>query len=738
MTEITDTRRRLWLYAVLFVAAFAVFFTLPRQYAFPLLAASVIISIASVLRFPLRYFRWFIQSITDIIDQISVRSQARLRLYSLAVLVSATLVLLPVNEERYWFVGVSLVFASVPLLARTLPINSTQLDNLPAYVPSRTRWWHIVVAVAGAAGLVLLAWLALPDQRNMAKGFFNTHLQHALLWLAVILLVYGFAGGKLRLTRPNRIGIMVLAMTVLALCIRLWQLGTALPYMVDEWLYTTAIVFLEKGDYGAPLLRRVTGYISGTHLYTYWGAVSSDWAGDGFFGLRLASVILGTLTVSAAGALGYEAARLKQQDKRTATFIGTLTALTLATLPVHIHYSRLALLTIAAPVVGTLAAALTLRAMRLNHRALYVLAGAALGLTQYFNEAGRLLMPPLFAFWIIGLLLSGHLPEVRARWRGVLLAASVAMLIGIVPWAVNGLSGEPMLTRFNVGSNMLDEGVSLADRYNLIRRSLPGAVTTLTSRPDPTGFFGGSQPFIPAWMLLPFLFGVGVMLAQWREPAYLLILVWIALTILGNSLLQKTSTPRYVIVAPPVALTAVIGLYYLLKHSIRQQWVLTSTVSIMMALSVVNVVYYYRVAVPSLIDEIHELLIERRFYSAEYMLRTLRHNIPEGAYIHVIHDEHQNPLLVAVSQFVEKPAITFIDTDEQNVTPAIADLRPNWAHVVFVKPNDSDSLAQIKALYTLDGPYYIEDDTPEELRMMMYIIVDRKPALLDEAESDPS
>ena len=724
----TETRnqplRLQGLYGVLFLGMFGLLLVLPRPMAFGLLMATSLISLVVVIRYPQHTVRRLVQAIRGAVRTVGPTRRESYRLYSLLAVAVATILLLPVHEERYWLLGVVLLLVTPVLLAATLPPLDSTADDGPAYTVSPTRWWHGAAACTGLLLLVLLTWLSIPVKRPIDVSFLNTHMQHGLFIAALAALIYGFSGGHARILRPNRAALLIVAATVLALGLRLWQLGTALPFLIDEWLYTTAIVYMDYGDYTAPLMNRVSSYISATYLYTYWSTVLSGVAGDGFVGLRMGSVVLGTLTVAAAGALGYEAARMSRQNQAQAATIGALSAILVATLPAHIHYSRIALLTIAAPMVATAAAALTLRALRCNHRGVYVLAGAAVGLTQYFNEAGRLLMPPVFAFWVMALIAGGQLPTLRARWRGILLAVMLAVLVGCVPWAVNALSNEPVLTRFDANSNMLHSNATLYDRVTLVRNSMRGAVTTLTSRPDPTYFFGGPQPFIPVWMLAPFLLGVAAMAARWRNPANLLLLMWIILTILGNSLLLQTSTPRYVIMAPVASVATVLGLYTLLRYTIQERFVRISAIGLIAVLSVVNVSYYFRVSIPHLERDIHNALMSEGLYAPEYVLRTLRHYTPDGAHVHIIHHFHRQPVLVAVSQFIDKSRVSLIDTDEDDLAYRMQNLSSDWRHVVFVSPEDDASLAQLRAMYTLDGPYFIDDDTPNAIRMMMYIIVD--------------
>ena len=103
-------------------------------------------------------------------------------------------------------------------------------------------------------------------------------------------------------------------------------------------------------------------------------------------GLRILSVIVGTLGIPALYFLAKELF-----DRKTAL----LAALMPGRFPPHIQFSRIALNNIVDPLFGTLALAFLVRGLKYNRPLDYALSGAALGLTQYFYEGGRLLFPAL-------------------------------------------------------------------------------------------------------------------------------------------------------------------------------------------------------------------------------------------------------------------------------------------------------------------------------------------------------
>ncbi|HRF98926.1 MAG TPA: hypothetical protein PLZ51_27135, partial [Aggregatilineales bacterium] len=82
--------------------------------------------------------------------------------------------------------------------------------------------------------------------------------------------------------------------------------------------------------------------------------------------------------------------------------VAFVSAVMLATLPIHIQFSRLALNNIADPLFGTLTFYFIARGFKYPHkmRGNFAWAGAMLGLTQYFYEGGRFLYPALTLGWL--------------------------------------------------------------------------------------------------------------------------------------------------------------------------------------------------------------------------------------------------------------------------------------------------------------------------------------------------
>jgi asparagine N-glycosylation enzyme membrane subunit Stt3 len=101
----------------------------------------------------------------------------------------------------------------------------------------------------------------------------------------------------------------------------------------------------------------------------------------------MATVIMGTLSVVAAYGAGRELFNRR---------IGIVAGLILATLPLHLFYSRIATGNLGDALFSTLMVYFAARAFRDNRRGDWVLLGVSLGMSQYFFEGGRFLFPVVF------------------------------------------------------------------------------------------------------------------------------------------------------------------------------------------------------------------------------------------------------------------------------------------------------------------------------------------------------
>jgi hypothetical protein len=302
-------------------------------------------------------------------------------------------------------------------------INAAQAAE-HAITGGRARWFLIV------PGLFLLAF-GTEISANVLKTerlpLLGPQIQCIALASGLALFAAGMIGVR-RLSLP-RLRIRwseifpVLGILVLAFAVRAYKVDTLVRLSVDEGHYMEGVYyFIPPDQTTTDLLTTPSGNLPATTLYSYWNLGTSLIWGRNLVGLRMADIILGTLTVLAAYGVGNALF-----DRR----MGIIAALMLATFPLHVFYSRVSIGSIGDPFFGTLAIMLAARGFRWNRRTDWILMGVSLGMAQYFYEGGRLLFPVVFLCWtiLIVLVLRKRIKPLR---RGLLLAV-ISTIVVVTP-----------------------------------------------------------------------------------------------------------------------------------------------------------------------------------------------------------------------------------------------------------------------------------------------------------------
>ncbi|GAB4514461.1 MAG: hypothetical protein OHK0046_16590 [Anaerolineae bacterium] len=478
--------------------------------------------------------------------------------------------------------------------------------------------------MGGGLGFILLTFLS-PD--------FTTHTQMTLFVLSVFLLLW--AGWPRGAAPPAALTTLlpITLVVLLAFLLRLGNLEYAIHRHVDELLSVDSVVQLRSDPY-TPLLVPYQGVAAFPRLYAYIQLHTMPLFGATLTSLRLVSVILGTVGVAAVY-------RLALPDRR----LGLLAALLLATLPPHLHFSRLGLNNIADPAFGTLALAFVL-----GER--YILAGVMLGLTQYFYEGGRLLYPALLLAW------AALHPQ---RWRGWVRLLGVFVLVAAPVYLTLLMNDLPLAPRLNATSHGAEWTVEKFWR-----------ALTFFAWQDASWFYGG------AFVLAVPLVILG--LFRWRDRVVRLAVLWLLITVLGNSLLRDPlEAPRYVVAYPALAVLMAAGVVQMGRW-MAPYWRLPVTGVVVGGVMLLHTVYYFGVHIPWFLEEFRSPLL-----MDDIRFRTV--DVPRNTHIHLITDEIVFPTdSLAYLQYVGHDSSVFITTiHPHEFNPELLDqLEPNRNHVFFV------------------------------------------------------
>jgi 4-amino-4-deoxy-L-arabinose transferase-like glycosyltransferase len=455
--------------------------------------------------------------------------------------------LMPTAAVFFGLAALALLYAM--RLVRYVPAGLTPASS--ALHADARRWWPLPFGL----GVVMLAAVAEYNVQQLPLEYPAVHynLQFALLALATSLVVWGLAGAPaLPRLRLNWCPLLpIAAITALGLALRLWNLDWFIRALVDE-LHVSDGVLALWWDEHTRILTGMSGLAPFPRLYVIWDAWLIDLFGPSLAALRLASVVLGTLMIPTVYALAQTLF-----DRKTAL----IAAFFLAVLPVHLNYSRLAFPQLGDPLFGMLGFLFAARGLKFNRRFDWALAGAMLGLSQYFSEAGRLLYPPLMLVWLLYLIIvtPGHL---RPQWRGILIGGLAMLLLSATLYYVTLNTNATLTARLNdagIGSGyfteLFQDGLTLDELGELTRRVLRPIVFYLSLPP-----WSVEPQFAPGMTAAVLMLGIAAFVPRWRS-AGVLIPGWMLATSLGNVLMQdSTYQARYVVVFPAVAVALAVGL----------------------------------------------------------------------------------------------------------------------------------------------------------------------------------
>jgi hypothetical protein len=342
--------------------------------------------------------------------------------------------------------------------------------------------------------------------------------------------------------------------------------GIFLVALFPRLIQAETIPVLLTGDEGSSG-RAATMYANGEldHLFrTDWYAFPSFYfAIPGlfirFFGttvaaLRASSAMPGALTVVAA----FLVAR-KAFGERT----GWFTAIFLAFLHFHVHFSRIALNNIWDGLWFIVAVGALWYGWRYEHRNAYLLAGLSLGMGQYFYSSGRLIVP-VFATWLVFLAIFER--ERAKKAIPDLLLMLLTALVTVLPLIYFYIQVPEEFAAPMNRVSILGEWL----RFNVETRGLPAWQILL----EQLWFGFGAFVYVPlrAWYFpeIPILrpiaavfFMVGLMLMFLRkEKSFpLLLAIWLAgFGFLGALSESTPAAQRYPASAPALAIIVALGL----------------------------------------------------------------------------------------------------------------------------------------------------------------------------------
>jgi 4-amino-4-deoxy-L-arabinose transferase-like glycosyltransferase len=598
--------------------------------------------------------------------------------------------------------GIALMGAALWRARISLPIPAASLQN------EKFQRHHGIMLLGGILALALL----MAVNGTATSAGVSTHLQFLFLCTGVIFITLG--AGTAQFSRPHinwRKILPLAAIMLLALFLRLWQLNTSIRFLVDELAFTTAILNL-RANPNTEILLPMEGTAAFPFVFAYWQSLGVELLGRNFAGLRVASAIIGTLTIPA---LYWLAKSLF--DQKTAL----LAAFLLAVFPPHLHFSRIGLTEIASCLFGTLAFAFLARGLIHNRRFDYVAGGVLLGLTHYFHEGGRVLYTPLALAWLAGMLILW-----RPHPRSMFAAGLVALLIVVPVYYTLVAHDLPVTARMSTPNVMLDGDYwrnlfASGDFTQHIRFHIMEPFLIYVNQPDRTFFYGGQTPLVLDYMVPALLLGAAFALWRWRTPGGLLLTAWVMATSIGNGFLaQSTTAARYVVVFPALALLCAVGIRYtlalILPEKTRVQIILTSVLAIIFGIAQVN--YYFEWHLPLYNFSSRAALPHRDGQDA--VLRSL--NFPSGTQVHILSDAPPNShytgglLAFLAGDTVSMDIITMADFTQEYID----NMRTDVDHAFFVDWETGGLELLLRDRFDVQPPLYSPFDIPTSQQYILY------------------
>lgn len=409
------------------------------------------------------------------------------------------------------------------------------------------RWQ--LLALACSPLLASVAYLAAGDGLRMINPVIAV-----AAWIAAVGLVLlgGWEWGKRGMVISRSIAVATGLLVGIAFLIRVYAIANVPPVLTgDEASAGLAAVDVLNGLTNNPFR---AGWFSFPALHSFVQAIPIALLGQNIPALRLTAVVAGALTVGAV----YLVAR-----QMFTQWTALMAAIFLAAFHFHNHFSRIGLNNIWDGLWFVVILGLLWYAFQHNSRIAYLVAGLALGFSQYFYVSVRI----LFLLVPILVLVSAYL---AGKSRKVILPNMVIMglvaLTVMMPlaWYYLGHSDEfwAPLRRVTVLGGWMQNEVRITGlpAWRVLLHQLGLGFQGFAHIPLRMWYQPGTPllRFIPAVL---FFIGLGLLLRKPRHSSTLLLTFWVLAFGIMNAFSESApAAQRYVGVAPAAAMLVAYGL----------------------------------------------------------------------------------------------------------------------------------------------------------------------------------
>ncbi len=324
-------------------------------------------------------------------------------------------------------------------------------------------------------------------------------------------------------------------------------------------------------------------------------AISIGLLGRTALAVRLVSVITGTLSVLAVYLFAREVFDRK---------IAWLSAILLATLPVHVHFSRTGVDNIVDSLTAPLVLWLLFRGAKRGSTLSFLAAGIVAGLCIY-TYPGSLLAVAL------GI---GAIGYMALRTPGFLLAHSrniiiflLTIVVIVLPilgfysshsdYFLSRMKRESILQETGIQQESQTSGISPAE---ILTSQFAKSSLVFIATQAPINFFNSPKPYLPTPEAIIFMLGMAYILWHIKDLRYIVIFVWFwAVVILGSTLTGGAPTSQRMMMSMPalviiiaIGMTKILGTF---KQFYRPAVKLTPVILLGLILHIgyINIDFYF-------------------------------------------------------------------------------------------------------------------------------------------------
>jgi hypothetical protein len=324
-------------------------------------------------------------------------------------------------------------------------------------------------------------------------------------------------------------------------------------------------------------------------------AISIELLGRTALAVRLVSVIAGTLSVLAVYLLAREIFDRK---------IAWISAILLATLPVHVHFSRTGIDNIIDSLTAPLLLWLLFRGAKRGSMLSFLAAGIVAGLCIY-TYPGSLLSIGLGvgALGYMALRTRGFL---QAHLRNIMIFAFAAIIVIIPMLGYYSTNPDMFLSR------MKKEGILQSDRLQeetdasgaspaeILAQQFAKSSLVFIATGAPINFFNSPKPYLPAAEAIIFMLGMAYILWRIKDSRYMVVFVWFwAAVILGSTLTGGAPTSQRMLMSMPalviiiaIGITKILGAFKQL-HQPTARFAPILLLGFILCIGYANINYYF-------------------------------------------------------------------------------------------------------------------------------------------------